>query len=82
MAKYIIEHFVEYYGSACSCCDPTPFDCYRVKDVETGKYFGCVDEHYGFIALQYPCKEDALEAILGKLGVCVEYAYEDEDEVE
>lgn len=80
MAKYIIEHFIEYLGNGCSCCDPTPFDCYHVKDAETGQYFGCDDEHYGFTALQYAYKEEALEAILEKLGVEVECVYEEESE--
>lgn len=80
MAKYIIEHSIEYLGNACSCCDPTQFDCYQVKDVETGQYFGWDDEHYGFIVQQYAYKEEALEAILEKLGVEVECVYEEESE--
>lgn len=46
MTKYVIEHFIEYLGSGCSCCDPTPFDSYHVKDVETGKYFGDEEVKY------------------------------------
>ena len=79
MKRYIIEHFIEYLGSGCTCCDPTPFDAYHVKDVETGKYFGYDDEYRGFIVVQYASREEALEAILEKLGVEVEYVYEEED---
>lgn len=77
MAKYIIEHSIEYLGNGCSCCDPTPFDRYQVKDVETEQYFGYDDEDYGFIVQQYAYKEEALEAILETIGVDVEYTYED-----
>lgn len=80
MVKYIIEHSIEYVGNGCSCCDPTPFDSYHVKDVVTGKYFGCDDEYYGYIVVQYASREEALEAILEKLGVEVEYQYQEEED--
>lgn len=80
MAKYIIEHSIEYLGNGCSCCDPTSFDCYQMKDAETGQYFGYDDECYGFIVQQYAYKEEALEAILEKLGVVVECVYEGDGE--
>lgn len=51
-----------------------------MKDADTGQYFGCDDEHYGFTALQYAYKEEALEAIIEKLGVEVECIYEEEQE--
>lgn len=79
MKKYIIEHFIDYVGNGCDCCDPTPFDAYHVKDVETGKYFGHEDEYHGFTVLQYSSREEALEAILERMGVEVEYVYEEED---
>lgn len=80
MKKYIIKHFIDYVGNGCDCCEPTPFDAYHVKDVETGKYFGYEDEDYGFIVLQYASREEALEAILEKLGVEVEYEYQGEED--
>lgn len=80
MAKYIIEHSIEYLGNGCSCCDPTPFDCYQVRDTETGQYFGYDDGDYGFTVQQYAYKEEALEAILETLGVDVEYTYEEDVE--
>lgn len=78
MKKYVIEHFIEYFSNGCDCCEPTPFDAYRVKDVETGKYFGRDDETYGFTVVQYAERDEALEAILEKLGVEIEYEYQGE----
>ena len=78
--KYTVEHFTEYVGNGCDCCEPTPFDAYHVKDVLTGEYFGYEDECYGFTVVQYASREEALEAILERLGVEVEYEYQGEED--
>ena len=53
MAKYIIEHSVEYYGNGCDCCDPTSFDCYHVKDAETGEYHSLTGNMSGCLIGDY-----------------------------